>query len=704
MVAMLTLLRYDWSFNSTMFLYTALKNPFYSQCHPILDGLFSSSIANLRTLRKDSGRGLLQRNMLCLSVTMAKALYRAISSIPEEHILSKGKRSNVHHSNGEIGANERRKFEKAKDSQDFGQTIKSKGMDSTLYNAAMRGNIVDGNFLLADHLKRDEENGYQVTPKGNTVLHVAALYGHSHFVGEVLKITPTLLCCQNKKNETALHIAANEGHTEVVRVLLACIGDHNTKEKLTRMTDASGDTALHKAVRSQHLDIVKLLVKEDSEFEFPANHAHETPLYLAAESGCHDALITILKSCKKITYAAGPSNRTPLHAAVTQENKDCVRSLWRWNKPLCEEPDLWGWNSLHYAVKLGLDDIVSDMLGWKKSLVYLPAGSENDWTTAIHIAASEGDINMINELLKHCPDCWDMLNSNSQNALHVAILNNQEEVVRFLLNSERCNSFVDEPDSDGNTPLHLLAVSGNHVPELINHPRAKKMSFNKENKTPLDLALLCTVTTKKEKLVDDLCSISRLGQREFEVKRKDKPMPDPNDKTGMGSKMRQRKDDHDKAKKEERTEIENIMKAAQMHIVVATLIMTVAFTAGFTLPGGFDSNTDSPNKGTAILLRSKAFCAFVVTDTIAFTSSAVAIFTYFAMAASGITETELPVVSRLYRIATHLQLVAMSAAVLAFVTGMYATLAHSVGLAVIVCIIGCISFIMYVWIIIVLGE
>ncbi|PHT98399.1 hypothetical protein BC332_32679 [Capsicum chinense] len=610
-------------------------------CHPILDGLFSSSIANLRTLRKESGRGLLQRNMLCLSVTMAKALYRAISSIPEEHILSKGKRSNVHHSNGEIGANERRKFEKAKDSQDFGQTIKSKGMDSTLYNAAMRGNIVDDNFLLADHLKRDEENGYQVTPKGNTVLHVAALYGHSHFVGEVLKITPALLCCQNKKNETALHIAANEGHTEVVRVLLACIGDHNTKEKLTRMTDASGDTALHKAVRSQHLDIVKLLVKEDSEFEFLANHAHETPLYLAAESGCHDALITILKSCKKITYAAGPSNRTPLHAAVTQENKDCVRSLWRWNKPLCEEPDLWGWNSLHYAVKLGLDDIVSDMLGWKKSLVYLPAGSENDWTTAIHIAASEGDINMINELLKHCPDCWDMLNSNSQNALHVAILNNQEEVVRFLLNSERCNSFVDEPDSDGNTPLHLLAVSGNHVPELINHPRAKKMSFNKENKTPLDLALLCTVTTKK---------------------------------------------------------------AAQMHIVVATLIMTVAFTAGFTLPGGFDSNTDSPNKGTAILLRSKAFCAFVVTDTIAFTSSAVAIFTYFAMAASGITETELPVVSRLYRIATHLQLVAMSAAVLAFVTGMYATLAHSVGLAVIVCIIGCISFIMYVWIIIVLGE
>ncbi|KAF3625669.1 putative ankyrin repeat-containing protein-like [Capsicum annuum] len=342
----------------------------------------------------------------------------------------------------------------------------------------MRGNIGDVNFLLADHLKRDEENGYQVTPKGNTVLHVTALYGHSHFAAEVLKITLAMLCCQNKKNETALHIAANEGHTEVVRVLLAHTEDHNIKEKLMRMTDAGGDTALHKAVWSQHLDVVKLLVKEDPDFEYPPNHVQETPLYLAAESGFHDALI---HHC--------PSNRTQLHAAVIQEHRDCIRSLWRWNKPSCEEPDLWGWNSLHDAVKLGLEDIVSDMLAWKKSLVYLPTGSENDWTTTIHIAASEGDVNMIYKLLNHRLDCWDMLDSNSQNALHVSVLNNQDEVVRFLLDSDKCDSLVDEPDSDGNTPLHLLSASGNHVPELINHPRAKKMSFNKENQTPLDIAL-----------------------------------------------------------------------------------------------------------------------------------------------------------------------------------------------------------------------
>ncbi|KAM3268323.1 hypothetical protein P3S67_031264 [Capsicum chacoense] len=424
-------------------------------------------------------------------------------------------------------------------------------MDPTLYNAMMRGNIGDANFLLADYLKRDEENGYQVTPKGNTILHVASLYGHSHFAAEVLKITPAMLCCQNKKKETALHIASNEGHTEVVRVLLACIEDHNTKEKLTRMKDASGDIALHKAVRSQHLDVVKFLVKEDPEFEFPPNHAQETPLYLAAESGFHDALIIILKSCKKPTYAAGPANRTSLHAAVIQEHR-----------------------------------------------------VKNDWTTAIHIAASEGDVGMIIELLNHCPDCWDMLNSNNQNALHVAVLNNQDKVVRFLLDSDKCDSLIDEPDSDGHTPLHLLAAYGNHMPKLIKHPRSKRTLFNKQNQTPLDIALSCKATTKKEKLARDLCRIGLCVKRDFEVKRKYRPL---------------REDDHDKTNKADQTEVENIIKLAQMHIVVATLIMTITFTAGITLPGGFESDLDSPNKGMVIQIKKTTFRVFVVSDAIAFT-------------------------------------------------------------------------------------
>ncbi|XP_059317532.1 ankyrin repeat-containing protein At5g02620-like isoform X2 [Lycium ferocissimum] len=420
-------------------------------------------------------------------------------------------------------------------------------MDPTLYNAAVEGNTSDGNFSLAEYLKRDEENGYQVTPKGNTVLHVAALCSHSDFMGEVLKITPALLYCRNKRNETALHIAANEGHTEVVRVLLSVAGEENYKETLMRMTNENGDTALHKAVRSEHVDVVKIILEkeEDPEFEYPANKAGETPLYLAAESGFIDILREILESCKNPNYVAGPFGRTPLHAAVVHEHSDCAILLRQWNNSLCEEPDKWGWNPLHYAVKLGLKEVVSDMLGWNKSLAYLPAGNENDWTTAIHIAAGEVDTlyvtNVLSELLQHCPDCWEMLDSRGQNALHVAVMNGQAVLLLTLLKSENWGSLVDEPDNDGNTPMHLLAFGKyfnkdeilqrkhyrNCVPyKLIIHPKAKKMTFNKDNQTPLDI-FSCAVTenSKREEEYnkeeyDNLYPFHRgqFGRRGFKIK------------------------------------------------------------------------------------------------------------------------------------------------------------------------------------------
>ncbi|PHT48778.1 hypothetical protein CQW23_12986 [Capsicum baccatum] len=125
-------------------------------------------------------------------------------------------------------------------------------MDSILYKAATEGNTGDGDFLLADYLNRDEENGYQVTPKGNTVLHVAAFYGQSGFVGQVIDITPALLCY----------------------VARQAVGIN--KETLMRMTDDSGDTALHKAVKTGCVDTVRLLVEQDPDFEFPANSSGET--------------------------------------------------------------------------------------------------------------------------------------------------------------------------------------------------------------------------------------------------------------------------------------------------------------------------------------------------------------------------------------------------------------------------------------------
>ncbi|PHT49217.1 hypothetical protein CQW23_13425 [Capsicum baccatum] len=527
-------------------------------------------------------------------------------------------------------------------------------MDSKLYKAVTEGNRGNGDFSFDDYLNRDEENGYQVTPKGNTVLHVAALYGQSDFVRQVIGIAPALLCCKNKKNETALHLAANKWHKDVVEALLRGVDEAGqavgiNKETLMRMTDDGGDTALHKAVRNGRLDTVRLLVTQDPDFEFPGNNAGETPLYLPW------SVVLFLIFDIYVSRLCG----------ITVE----------WNKSLCEESDKWDWNPLHYAVRGGLSGLVCEMLEWKTSLAYTHAGNANNWATSIHIASSEGHVKMIHKLLNHSPDSLETLDSNGQNALHVAISNKKTVVVRFLLNSEESDNLIDEPDNDGNTPLHLLAASDCiRVPsKLGRHASAKKMLFNKENETQLDISESSTKKTSLEKRsFKQSLRHCRLRRRDFEIKCKKMQQDETESRENT-------------AKRDKKGKKKDIMEATQMHLVVATLLVTVTFAAGFTLPGGFASDLSSSNKGMAILIKETAFRAFVVSDTIAFTCSACAVFIYFYTAINAANTKTLKSITMNLNIAIHLQYLSISAVVIAFITGMYATLAHSVGVAVTVC-------------------
>ncbi|CAL5398314.1 unnamed protein product [Camellia sinensis] len=128
----------------------------------------------------------------------------------------------------------------------------------------------------------------------------------------------------------------------------------------------------------------------------------------------------------------------------------------------------------------------------------------------------------------------------------------------------------------------------------------------------------------------------------------------------------------------------DLRQAGATQLIVATLVATVAFTAGFTMPGGYNGN-DGPNQGMAILTRELAFKAFMVTDTIAMSLSTSAVLIHLnAAMTNNLDKLERKVYSAAYLISY-----AAVAMVLAFVTGTYAVLAHSSGLAISVCVIGC---------------
>ena len=119
-------------------------------------------------------------------------------------------------------------------------------------------------------------------------------------------------------------------------------------------------------------------------------------------------------------------------------------------------------------------------------------------------------------------------------------------------------------------------------------------------------------------------------------------------------------------------------------MLMATLVATVTFAAAFTIPGGFKA--EDPHKGMVVLGRNVAFRTFIITDTIATTSSMMAAVALLMMpfrANKEIRESSLGVSVLLLWLA----LVTMG---IAFVTGLYAVLSELLPLAIAVCCIGCI--------------
>ncbi|WCJ23932.1 Ankyrin repeat family protein [Euphorbia peplus] len=560
-------------------------------------------------------------------------------------------------------------------------TADGRHMDTIFYKAAITGNFLP--FKTSPHLLR--------RPIMSRLLHIHLNSPSKRslpFVQQALLHCPDLLWQLDSAGNIPLHIAAKYGHLEIVLLLVkeAKKAVHRDLEagdeedgggavrRMLRKENKQKETALHLAVRGGCLDVVvEILRCEDSDFRYGENLCGETPLYLAARLPRLKITVEVLNKFRPPLHG-GPRGKTPLHAAsvVYFLNDDrlpaglydlLLSKMGGFVNPIDEG----GWTPLHCAAYV--DNVLAARKILEKDEHSAYSTDKDRKRTALHIASGRGQVGVMKEIISRCPGCCEISDVRGWNVLHYAVISKSEEAVKAILKHPSLMYLIIGQDIRGFTPLHLLMVSRRNSP------------------------LLSWIYSEKSGLpsqVFDQISSMRSPQETYRDKKQILEWMKELGRGPLGEKIEIGKHWKEVQKEREETVIPKLENAKDSHILVAALVATVTFAAAFTLPGGYISDENhSKLQGTPILIRNLAFKAFVVTDAVAMVLSTSSVFIHFLMVMLGYKE-------RYYwliRSAFWCVVLAMGAMVFAFVTGTYAVLSHSQGLAIATCIIGLTFFV-----------
>lgn len=169
-----------------------------------------------------------------------------------------------------------------------------------------------------------------------------------------------------------------------------------------------------------------------------------------------------VKDVPDLTIMADNSGNTPLHLVSSVLQGAAIAELLLSSTPRDREP------ATCAALK--------DSKGW------LP----------IHVAAANGSLDVIEQLIDKCPECIESRNASGQSFLHVAVDKKKRNVVQYVCSRQSLAGILNLTDQDGNTALHLAVESGNQrlFCDLMGNPRVHLNSENREGRTPRDIAEL----------------------------------------------------------------------------------------------------------------------------------------------------------------------------------------------------------------------
>ncbi|KAF8007965.1 hypothetical protein BT93_K1834 [Corymbia citriodora subsp. variegata] len=486
-----------------------------------------------------------------------------------EHAISIDRSAISAARNGRLEVLKMRNVSSPDNQQLLGDHDLNKFMDPELYEATKSGDadkFIDALEAVSELRKLALSQIFdQFTPSGNSLLHVAASSGKEDVMELILFHFPDLVAWKNSSDDTPLHVAIQDGRLNATRMLIPL----RTDLDIMYWKNKDSKSPLYLAAETGHLEILQLLLEESARDEaYAVKIQGMSPVLAALKDGKSGILEEILDRLPKLLHLHVEDGGTPLHSAASHGNVGAVQLL-------------------------------------LSKCSYLAFQSDKNGYYPIHIACEGGNVDIIRKLMKMWPNVAEMKNGKGQNILHVVAKGGKNNAVQHILNE--CSEPVIEKlvnlkDVDGNTPLHLASMH-NHCQVMLSLVKNKTTDvklLNNDKKTALDVALN-PETWSSPLLAHAILVKAGVPQKEG------------------GNVLLPRKSSG--ASKSPRAEW--IKDQVDTLLLVATLVATVTFTAGFTLPGGYNASNDR-HPGTATMLHNRVFQIFVISDMLAMYSSILA--------------------------------------------------------------------------------
>ncbi|CAL0301532.1 unnamed protein product [Lupinus luteus] len=450
-----------------------------------------------------------------------------------------------------------------------------------LHKAALKGDWKEASKII------EQDNTLlkaAITKGWATVLHIAAGTNHVHFVEELVrKLKHEDLELEDEKSNTAFCFAAAVGNVEIAKIML------RRNESLAQIRGGEGLTPLHMALLQGRREMAWYLLPKSKEILQELDW--KVLFHICINSELYDLALEMLKEKKMLAFAPiGDTGETGLHVLARKASVCCCQSL------------QYGKHLLHFCTN---DTFILKLINFMWN-IFLTELDDSTLMNAIRqpsqvtfIAAEVGNFEFLSVVISTYPDLIWELDTMGRSIIHTAVLHRHASIFNLIHEigpmKDLILTFVDD---ERNNLLHCAARLA--PPNRLNIVSGAALQMM------LELSWFEEVKKIMIPLFIEMKNSEDFTPRQIFTKEHEELL-----KNG-----------------------ESWMKTtANSCMVVSTLIATGVFSAAFSVPGGNNDNTRSPN-----YMEKPAFLVFVLSDAIAFISSSTSIIIFLSILMSRCAE------------------------------------------------------------------